>query len=43
VLALPFVSLAGLSLVVGLCLIITGVLEVSYAFGIRESAKTIKA
>lgn len=43
VLALPFVSLLGLLLVVGLCLVITGVLEIVSSFGIRKSAKTVEA
>jgi uncharacterized membrane protein HdeD (DUF308 family) len=43
VLPLPFDSLAGLMLVVGLCLVITGVLEIVSSFGIRKSAKTVKA
>ncbi len=43
VLALPFVSLAALALVVGLCLVITGVAEIVSSFGIRKSAKTVEA
>ena len=43
VLALPFVSLAALALVVGLCLVITGGLEVMSSFGFRKSAKTVAA
>ena len=43
VLALPIVSLVTLTFVVGLCLVITGGLEVMASFEIRKSAKTIKA
>ena len=43
VLALPFVSLAALALVVGLCLVITGVAEIVSSFEIRKSAKTVEA
>ena len=40
VLASPFVSLVSLAAVVGLCLVITGVLEIVSSFGIRKSARS---
>ena len=43
VLASPIVSLVTLTLVVGLCLVITGVLEIMSSFGFRTSAKTVDA
>jgi uncharacterized membrane protein HdeD (DUF308 family) len=43
VLALPFVSLASLALVVVLCLVIMGALEIVSSFGFRKSAKTVQA